>query len=175
MATRKEVISDKTYITVYKNIVGSLSYMYSNRPKYWEDEASYKNLEAREIEEIMATTDGRLMFEEDKLIIKESNYREHFGLQPLSEYVLDHNEIKSILLSGDYKLIEEKVSTCADNELDIFVDVALKEKLNDRNAVEIIEQYTGLELNDDIKALTTVEPTKEKSTTGRAKREKVAK
>lgn len=175
MAVKKDIINDKTYIKVYKNIVGSLSYTFDSREKFWEDDVEYKNLEAREIQDIIASIGGRSLFERNLLIIKEQENRDYFGLEPLSDDILDSHKIKAILTSGDYTKIEEVVSTSNDDELEMIVDVAIKEKLQDRNAIKTIEDYTGLELTDDLAELAKDKPVEKSTTTTKPKREKVAK
>ena len=175
MATKKDMINDKTYIKVYKNMVGSLSYLFDGREKFWDDSTEYKNLEAREIQDILATSDGMRLFEQNMLIIKENENREYFGLAPILDEILDANKIKEILLSGDVNKIEDVVSTSTDNELDLIVDVAIKEKLQDRNAIKVVEDYTGLELTEDLAELAKVEKPVEKTVEGKPKREKVNK
>lgn len=155
----REKITDNTYVKVIKNMVGGFSYDYRNINKLWRDSEEHKKLEVRELNEIMATNGGRKMFENDELLIVESNFREHFGLEPLSEYVLTYEKIKEIYTTNDIELLEEKIKYCTDNEMEIFLDVAKDIKLDNRNAIKILEDYNGVDLQYLVE-LSKIEPKK---------------
>lgn len=142
----REKITDNTYVKVVKNMVGGFSYDYRNINKLWKDSEGYKKLEVRELNEMMATNGGRQMFENDELLIVESNIREYFGLDPLDEYVLTYDKIKEIYATNDTDLLEEKVKICTDNEMEIFLDVAKDIKLSNRNSVKVLEDYFEIDL-----------------------------
>ena len=48
------------------------------------------------------------------------------------------------------KKLEEIVETCEDSELDLIVDTVVKEKVKDRNMLGVIEDYTNLDLTEDM-------------------------
>lgn len=148
MATKKIKSSDK--VRVYKNIVGSLSYRLRGIFVFWERNLEYKDMQIADIEELIGNADIYRLFDKNQLLIKDEEIREYLRLKSLDNDYLDTEKIKEILTDGDSKKLEEVVETCEDSELELIVDTAVKEKVKDRNVLGVIEDYTGLDLTEDI-------------------------
>lgn len=149
MATKKTIkSSDK--VRVYKNIVGSLSYRLRGIFVFWEETVEYKDMLIGDIEEMLGHADLYRMFDKNKLLIKDEGVREYLRLEPLSDDYLDSGKIKELLTDGDSRKLEEIVEVCEDSELEMIVETAVKEKVKDRNVLGVIEDYTGLDLTEDI-------------------------
>lgn len=148
MATKKIKSSDK--VRVYKNIIGSLSYRLRGIFVFWERNLEYKDMQIADIEELIGNADIYRLFDKNQLLIKDEEIREYLRLKSLDNDYLDTEKIKEILTDGDSKKLEEIVETCEDSELDLIVDTVVKEKVKDRNMLGVIEDYTNLDLTEDI-------------------------
>lgn len=148
MATKKIKSSDK--VRVYKNIIGSLSYRLRGIFVFWERNLEYKDMQIEDIEELIGNADIYRLFDKNQLLIKDEEIREYLRLKSLDNDYLDTEKIKEILTDGDSKKLEEIVETCEDSELDLIVDTVVKEKVKDRNMLGVIEDYTNLDLTEDI-------------------------
>lgn len=148
MATKKIKSSDK--VRVYKNIVGSLSYRLRGIFVFWERNLEYKDMQIADIEELIGNADIYRLFDKNQLLIKDEEIREYLRLKSLDNDYLDTEKIKEILTDGDSKKLEEIVETCEDSELDLIVDTVVKEKVKDRNMLGVIEDYTNLDLTEDM-------------------------
>jgi len=148
MATKKIKSSDK--VRVYKNIVGSLSYRLRGIFVFWERNLEYKDMQIADIEELIGNADIYRLFDKNQLLIKDEEIREYLRLKSLDNDYLDTEKIKEILTDGDSKKLEEIVETCEDSELDLIVDTVVKEKVKDRNMLGVIEDYTNLDLTEDV-------------------------
>lgn len=149
MATKKTIkSSDK--VRVYKNIVGSLSLSIKGFPSYWEENLEYKDFTIADLEDLLGNQTLNYVFDKNKLLIKDEQVREYLRLSPLNDDYLDVEKIKELLLEGDSRKLEEVVETCEDSELDMIVDTAVKERIDDRNVLGVLEDYTGLPLTEDI-------------------------
>lgn len=148
MATKKIKSSDK--VRVYKNIIGSLSYRLRGIFVFWERNLEYKDMQIADIEELIGNADIYRLFDKNQLLIKDEEIREYLRLKSLDNDYLDTEKIKEILTDGDSKKLEEIVETCEDSELDLIVDTVVKEKVKDRNMLGVIEDYTNLDLTEDV-------------------------
>ena len=149
MATKKS-IKPSEKVRVYKNIVGSLSYRLRGIFVFWEETVEYKDMQIADIEEMLGHADLYRIFDKNKLLIKDEEIREYLKLEPLDDEYLDSKKIKELLNDGDSKKLEEVVETCEDSELELIVDTAVKERVKDRNVLGVLEDYTGLDLTEDI-------------------------
>ena len=148
MATKKIKSTDK--VRVYKNIVGSLSYRLRGIFIFWEKNLEYKDMQIADIEELIGNADIYRLFDKNQLLIKDEEIREYLRLKPLDDDCLDTEKIKEILTDGDSKKLEEIIETCEDSELELIVDTIVKEKVKDRNMLGVIEDYTNLNLTEDM-------------------------
>jgi len=148
MATKKIKSTDK--VRVYKNIVGSLSYRLRGIFIFWEKNLEYKDMQIADIEELIGNADIYRLFDKNQLLIKDEEIREYLRLKPLDDDYLDTEKIKEILTDGDSKKLEEIIEICEDSELELIVDTIVKEKVKDRNMLGVIEDYTNLNLTEDM-------------------------
>ena len=107
-------------------------------------------MQIADIEELIGNADIYRLFDKNQLLIKDEEIREYLRLKSLDNDYLDTEKIKEILTDSDSKKLEEIVETCEDSELDLIVDTVVKEKVKDRNVLGVIEDYTGLDLTEDI-------------------------
>jgi hypothetical protein len=151
MATKKNTtINDTDKVRVYKNMVGSISYRLRGIFVFWDEKTEYKDMYVTDIKEMLGQSDLYVMFDRNKLLIKDEKAREELRIRPLNENYLDSEKIKELLNSNNANKVEKVVESCEDNELDMMVEIAVKEKIKDRNVIGILEDYTGLDLADDI-------------------------
>lgn len=149
MATKK-IIKSTDKVRVFKNIVGSLSYAFRNSIRSWDEKIGYKDMIISDVEEMLGQSDLYAMFNKNQLLIKDESIREFLKLDPLNNDYLDSDKIKDLLALKDAQKLEEVIETCEDSELEMIVDTAVKEKVNDRNVLGVLEDYTGLELTEDL-------------------------
>ncbi len=143
-----KTVKPNDLVRVYKNMVGGLGFSSANgTSKHWEDSREFYDFIFSDLEYFVSNNLNK--FFRNELIIKDEIYRQALNLPILDEY-LDKSKIKEILNSNDYGEIDNMVATSTDSELEIITDTVIKEGTTDRNVLQIIESYTGIEDMQDI-------------------------
>lgn len=151
MATKK--LTQDSLIEVYNTSSGSVGYTpeMSTVAKKWERQGVMKKVKLGEIRDVVSTSGGYTIFEENILLIKDATAREELGLSPLDGYTLTLPEIKELLSAGSLEKLTDIVQCCTQDMLDTIVDTAINTRLADLNKIRVIEEYTGVDLVGAIK------------------------
>lgn len=163
-------ITDKTLVKVFNNSTGSAGYTVDNITRKFDKPNSYREIEFKEILNLFNTAGGRELFSEDILLIKDNTIREELSLHPMDKYVLDEEGIKNLFNGSDDEL-EDVLQNCTDLILEKITQVAIELPLNELSKVNLIKNYTGLDIYSVIEeSKVDKKETKSTSVAGRPKR-----
>lgn len=167
MAVKK--ITAKTQVKIFNNSTGSVSYLVDNITRRFDKPNSLKDVTFKELQDLFNTAGGRELFSEDILLIKDNTIREELSLHPMDKYVLDEEGIKTLLVGSDEEL-EDVLQNCTDLILEKITQVAVKLPLNDLGKVNLIKDYTGLDIYSVIEEEKTDKAETKNATSGKPKR-----
>ena len=151
MAVKK--FTNDMMIEVINTSSGSVGYTpeMSTVSKKWERQGTVKKVKLGELRDVIGTVGGYVLFSENLLLIKDADVREELGLPELDEYTLTDREIKDLLNNKSVDDLEEVVQNCTDDMLDTITNTAINEEVSDLNKLQLIEDYTGINVVEAIK------------------------
>jgi hypothetical protein len=166
-------INDKTVVEVFNNSTGSVSYYseLARTTRKWDKPDTKKKIALEELRELVSTSGGYELLE-NFLLIKDMDVREDLGLPIEKEFMLDDKDIKA-LLKKPLTAIEDTLENTSDSIKDKIAQIAIETKLNDLEKLDVIKEYTGVNVLSAIQEKREDEKeqkkddTKEKSTRGR--------
>lgn len=140
-------------VEVINTSSGSVGYVpeMSTVSKKWERQGATKKVKLGELRDVVGTAGGYVLFEENILLIRDPEVREELGLPELDDYVLTDKEIKKLLKEKSLDDLEEVVQNCTDDMLDTITNTAINEEISDLNKLQLIEDYTGVDVVEAIK------------------------
>ena len=146
-------LTNETMVEVIYTSSGSVSYVpeMSTVGKKWERQGATKKVKLGELREVVGRQGGYVLFAENILLIKNPEIREELGLPELDEYVLTSKEIQDLLNNKSVEELEDVVQNCTDDMLDTITMTAINEEVSDLNKLQLIEDYTGVDVVDAIK------------------------
>lgn len=150
-------MANKKY--VLKNMSGgSLSYTVDGKLKMMHH-PDKENLHTKEeIQDIWDDRGGRVLIEEDLLMILDSDLRKEIAdLEPLDKYVLDSDGFKELFKKG-IEDIEDFLMYCSNTMLERCVDEAVRQNIGDIGVVSLLKEYA----NQDISSLVAEKMEKDK-------------
>lgn len=112
---------------------------------------SRRKLELSEIEDVMNTPGGDVLFHENLLLIKDPKIREHLGLGQIDEFNLTRDQIREILASGNDTKLEETLQFCPDYVLDKIVQEAISMSITSFSTAGLIQAYSGMDVLEALK------------------------
>lgn len=122
----------------------------TNRTRTWEPSTigkeSYKDLDFEEIERVVNTRGGKILFEE-YLLIKDKKVCEELDLTCPKEYFYDVDEVKRILESGTDFEVVDMIENGPEGIKDIIKQVAIEMKLDSSRKRKIIKDRLGFDVN----------------------------
>ena len=147
--TKRPEITPETKVTVYNEFGGSLSYPTERGTRFMPVD-SYREVEVKELSDLIGSFGGRGAFEKGFLVIKDDRVKEYLGLEMNRKYELNKDEIKELLLSHDMPKIEEFLQFCSDETLEKCIRTAVDIPLKDLNIANLIRAYSGVNVIDAI-------------------------
>lgn len=147
---RQERIDDDIVIEVFNDSHASVGYKLDHIERTWQ-KGTAKKIRMGELYELVNTKGGRVLLEENKLLIKDSSMREALSLSPLSDYSLTSEQIKTLLTKGTDEKLEDVLSYCTDAILDKIVQVAINMPIENMKKARMIQSFSGIDILDVIK------------------------
>lgn len=140
------VAKNKKY-TVKNASGGSMGFNIDGKYKKMPFADMEKQLTLDEIQDIYDSRGGRVLIEEDLLMIKDSGVRKDVAnLAPLDEYVLDAKGFE-LLFSDTMTKIEDFLMYCSDTMLIRAVDEAVRLKIGDITTINLLKEYAGQDIS----------------------------
>ena len=148
-------LNEKTLIEVFNDNTCNTGYVLQNgKTRVWERDPNFitmKKVPLGELEEAMSSRGARQLLMDNKLLIKDSQVREHLDLPVLDKYNPTLEEIKEILKEESSERLEEVLQYCNDSTLDKVVEVSIEMPIRNLTKAELISQYSGTNILDAIK------------------------
>lgn len=137
---------DNTLIEVWNNLGWGVSYVTDKATRTWQLTGSMKKIPFGELIEALSFRGNRRLFEEGALLIKDNEVRIQLDLPELNEYILDLEQIKDLLKTGDMAKIEDFLQYCSNMALGTFVQVAIELPVRDLELARLISSYANVDL-----------------------------
>lgn len=162
-------LQDNMMVEVINNSTGSVSYYseYSRMHRKWDKPESKKKIALEELRELVSASGGYELLE-NFLLIKDMDVREELGLPVNKEYMLDEKDIKA-LLKKSVDALRETLENTSSSIKEKIAQTAIDTKLSDLDKVEVIQEFTGLDVlaaikekKDEEKEKKSEKPTKAK-------------
>lgn len=122
----------------------------TNKTRVWEPSnfrrESYKDLSFEEIERVVNTRGGKVLFEE-YLLIKDKNICDKLEINYTKEYFYDEKEVRHILEKGTEFDLIEMIKNSTEGIKDLIKQIAIEIKLDSSRKREIIKQYLKFDVN----------------------------
>lgn len=162
-------ITDKTIVKVFNNSTGSVGYTVDNVTRKFDKPNASRDVEFKELQNLFNVAGGRELFSEDILLIKDNTIREELSLHPMDKYILDEEGIVNLFDSSDDEL-EDVLQNCTDLILEKITQVAIKLPLNELSKVNLIKNYSGLDIYSVIEESKVEKVDKKVTTNSKPKR-----
>jgi hypothetical protein len=162
-------LQDNLMVEVTNNSTGSVSYYseFSRTLRKWDKPNSTKKISLEELRELVGSSGGYELLE-NFLLIKNMEVREDLGLPVNKEYMLDEKEIKAVLKKS-VDVLETTLENTSDSIKEKIAQSAIDTKLSDLDKLEIIKEYSGVDV------LTAIQEKKEEEKQEKADKKKTTK
>jgi hypothetical protein len=162
-------LQDNLMVEVTNNSTGSVSYYseFSRTLRKWDKPNSTKKISLEELRELVGSSGGYELLE-NFLLIKNMEVREDLGLPVNKEYMLDEKEIKAVLKKS-VDVLETTLENTSDSIKEKIAQSAIDTKLSDLDRLEIIKEYSGVDV------LTAIQEKKEEEKQEKADKKKTTK
>lgn len=139
-------LEENTIIEVLNMDVGGAGYVTDKVVRTFHRTGESKKVKFEELREAMNKPGGRVLFERGTMLIKSPEAREELGLEPLSDYLLDKNEMIELLKSNDLEKIEDFLQYCPSASLSTFAKTAIELPIENIAIANLIKGYSGFEV-----------------------------
>lgn len=148
MANRK--LTDSTIVEVFNNTTGTVGFRTEGKGKrLWDKPDSVKSVTLGELKELINSAGGEKLLLEC-LLIKDIAVREELNLPIDPEHLLDGTDVQK-LLKDDTEKLEEILENTNDGIKEKIASVAIEQKINDTDKMELIQEHTGIDVYAAIK------------------------
>lgn len=145
MSKRIDETNEKTLVEVFNDYNSSVGVSTDKISRSWAIGAT-KRVTLEELYDVMNTPGGRIILQENMLLIKDAAIREILGLDPLTEMDPDTTAIKELLVTGDIDKLDEILQYCTETTLEKIVLQAIELPVTDMRKADLIKSYTGRDI-----------------------------
>lgn len=154
MTVRK--LTDNTSVNVYNNTTYDIGYYVEGiKRREWTYGANpIIKIPLGEIENALGDVGCYNMYTRNKLLIKDTDVREHLGLPPLDD-VINYDDVKEMLSGKNVSAIEETLKNAKEihdmRVLEMVADLAIELRVGDLTILSMIKEYAGKDVEEAIK------------------------
>jgi hypothetical protein len=139
---------DKKYVEIFNNTSGTVSLKTDRTRLVFAAPTRMipnisKKIAREDLMDIYNAPGVAKMFEQEVLLIKDSEARELLGLEELTEYTKSIEELAVFLKESSVKQFEDFIMYCSDQMLENLFDLAKNTPNEDLSKNEILRKYTG--------------------------------
>ncbi len=131
-------------VDVFNDYTSTVFYVHNKIEKVWDRPGAVKKIPLMELYEVANTRGGRVLFQENMLLVKDSEIREFIGLEPLSKYTPTLEEIADLLQNKPIEELEEILQYCSDRTLEKVVESAISLPIHSLTKGSLIHEYSGI-------------------------------
>ncbi|MFD0587814.1 hypothetical protein ACFQZE_07350 [Paenibacillus sp. GCM10027627] len=144
-------INDATLVDVYNNTSGVVSFRTEGKGKRkWDKANSVKKVTVGELKELINSRGGEKLLLEC-LLIKDISIREELNLPTDPEHLLDGTDVQKLLKEEDADKLQTILENTNEGIKDKIASVAIEQKINDTDKMELIQEHTGIDVYSAIK------------------------